>query len=415
MSTVTLQDIEQASVTLRDTIKRTPLERNERLSDQYGAEIFLKREDLQTVRSYKIRGAYNMMSRLDAASRAKGIVCASAGNHAQGVALSCKLLGIDGHIFMPRNTPRQKIARVQTLGEDRVTLDLTGDTFDETSQVAREYCNKHGKVFVHPFNDPLVIAGQATACVEIFEQSRKPPEIIVVPIGGGGLVSGVALYTHLKRFNTRVIGVEPEGGACMSEALRQNRVVTLEKIDTFVDGAALKAVGPLTFEVCSKLLRDCLKVPEGQVCSELIELYQRDGIIAEPAGALSVAALPQIAGDIKGKSVVCIISGGNNDISRYPEIIERSLVHRGLKHYFLIEFPQRAGALRRYLDEALGPNDDITLFEYVKKSNREFGPAIVGVELANRNDLEPLLKRMDAIGLSYELIDRSSPMFRFLV
>jgi threonine dehydratase len=396
-------------------VSETPLQFHAGLSHHFGAKICLKREDLQVVRSYKLRGAYNRMRMLSSEEKKRGIVCASAGNHAQGVAFSCKSLKTQGVIFMPRNTPRQKIDRVRALGGTYVNIELLGDTFDESFAAAKELSQKKKMVMVHPFNDPFVIAGQGTVGAEILDQLKEPLDICVVPIGGGGLCSGLGSYIKWKSPETRIIGVEPVGAPAMDQALKAGKVVTLEKLDTFVDGAAVRTVGDLTFKLCKNVLDKLLLVPEGKVCETMITLYQRDGIVSEPAGALSIAALDQIADEIKGKTVVCILSGGNNDISRYPEVIERSLIYQGLKHYFMINFSQRPGALRRYLNEALGPSDDITLFEYVKKNNRETGPALVGVELARKEDLKPLLKRMDAIGMSYELLKSDSPVFKFII
>jgi threonine dehydratase len=412
---VTLNDVEQARARLNQVAECTPLQRNVRLSEQYHAEIYLKREDLQVVRSYKLRGAYNLMATLSEQERERGIVCASAGNHAQGVAFTCRLLGIRGHIFMPQNTPKQKIERVRMHGGSTIEITLTGDTFDATYTEAIEYAKQHNAVFVPPFDHPAVIAGQGAVGLEILEQLGRVPDVTVCPIGGGGLISGIATVWEARCPEASLVGVEPASAACMLAAMHAGRPVALEKIDTFVDGAAVKKAGALNYEICARVRPQLLAVAEGTVCTEMIAMYQNDGIIAEPAGALSVAALPQLAEKIAGATVVCVVSGGNNDISRYPEILERSLIDQGLKHYFLIEFSQRAGALRRYLDEALGPNDDITLFEYIKKSNREFGPALVGVELSSRADLEPLLRRMESQGLQYEIISHDSALFRFVL
>jgi threonine dehydratase len=412
---VTVQEIEAAHRRLQTVVKRTPLQFNSRLSEQFGAEVYLKREDLQSVRSYKLRGAYNLMSTLSPDERKQGVVCASAGNHAQGVAFTCRRLGIEGHIYMPQNAPRQKVRRVRSLGGEWIRIELVGDTFDATYALAAEHARETGRVFVHPFDDPRVIAGQGTVGVELAEQLSPAPDFLVAPVGGGGLISGLALYGEAHFPQTTVIGAEPEGAACMRAALEAGEPVMLPQIDTFVDGAAVRKAGQLNFEICRRLVREMLAVPEGKVCTEMIDLYQHEGIIAEPAGALSIAALSLLGPRLEGKKVVCIVSGGNNDLTRYPEIIERGLIHQGLKHYFLIEFSQRPGALRRYLDEALGAEDDITLFEYIKKSNREYGPALVGIELTRREDLAPLLTRMDGIGLRYEIIGADRALFRFVL
>jgi threonine dehydratase len=415
MLSVTIEDIEAAHQTLHAVLTRTPLQHNARLSRRFGAEIYFKREDRQVVRSYKLRGAFNLMHSLDRVERKRGVVCASAGNHAQGVAFTCRHLEIEGRIYMPQNTPRQKIQRVRSLGGEWVGIELIGDTFDDTYHHAAEYANRTQKVFVHPFDDARIIAGQGTVGIEISEQLPSAPDLLIAPIGGGGLMSGLAVCRERYFPHTELIGVEPAGAACMLAAFEAGHPVTLPTIDTFIDGAAVKTAGNLNFDLCRTAVRQIVPVAEGKVCTEMIDLYQNEGIIVEPAGALAVAALTKLHGEIQGKTVVCILSGGNNDITRYPEIIERSLIDKGLKHYFLIEFSQRPGALRRYLDEALGDNDDITQFEYIKKSNREYGPALVGIELTNREDFAPLLARMDGIGLRYEIIHKDSALFRFVL
>ncbi len=416
-STVSAQDINDAYARLLTVVRRTELQPNDRLSKLYECEVYLKREDLQSVRSYKIRGAYNLMSQLSSSERDAGIVCASAGNHAQGVALTCALLGVCGSVYMPQNTPRQKIDRVRAFGGDNVEIELIGDTFDDTYAVAAQYSRETGKTFVHPFDDPRIVAGQGTVACEIAEQlgAGNEPDFIFAPVGGGGLVSGISVFSASALKQVKIVGVEPAGAACLQAAMANHGPITLEAIDTFVDGAAVRRAGELPYNICSQLLPELVTVTEGAICTELIKLYQTEGVIAEPAGALSVTALAAFKDRIIGKRVVCIISGGNNDISRYPEILERSLIDQGLKHYFLIEFPQRPGALRRYLDEALGPDDDITVFEYIKKSNREYGPALVGVELTRNSDYLGLVERMKAIGLRYEVISRDSALFRFVL
>lgn len=411
---LTLGLIEEAYNRLKDVVTETPLELNKRLSLKYKAEVYLKREDLQLVRSYKLRGAYNRISLLTTEEKSKGVVCASAGNHAQGVAFSCTSLKVRGHIYMPKNTPKQKVERVRVLGGKWVTIELIGDTFDESFLHAKKFCDKNKKIFVHPFDDLFVIAGQGTAGLEILNQLESAPDYVIVPVGGGGLLAGLSTAIKSKYPQVKIVGVEPSGAPSMSQALEKGEVITLEKLDKFVDGAAVKTVGKLTFDIAQKNIDQMLLVQEGKVCEEMISLYQNDGVVTEPAGALSVASLDQVAQDIKGKKVVCVISGGNNDISRYPEIIERSLVYKGLKHYFLIEFSQRPGALKEFLSKALGPNDDIVLFEYVKKNNRETGPALIGIELTQKEDLGKLLKRMDSLNLSYELLEKDSQVFRFL-
>ncbi|MFM2414669.1 MAG: threonine dehydratase [Candidatus Parcubacteria bacterium] len=415
MTTLTAQLVRDAHKRLKGVVTETPLQYNERLSKQYGAHIFLKREDLQVVRSYKLRGAYNCISKLSHSERDRGVVCASAGNHAQGVAFSCEKLSVKGWIYMPKNTPKQKVERVRVLGGEWVTIELIGDTFDDSYAHAKNFCEKESRVFVHPFDNEYVAAGQGTVAEEFVRQLEKIPDAVVVPIGGGGLMAGVGTYIRSLSNDCELYGVEPSGAASMTAALAAGKPVTVQNIDKFVDGAAVATVGNITFEAARTFMKEVVKTPEGAVCEAMIGLYQSDGIITEPAGALSVAALEQIQDKIKGKTVVCVISGGNNDISRYPEVTERALVHRGLKHYFIVEFSQRPGALREFLDNALGPRDDITLFEYVKKSNKERGPALVGVELSVKDDLLPLQQRMTALGISYEYLEQNSPVRKFLV
>jgi len=407
--------VEEAYKRLKDVITLTPLQLNARLSEKYKARVYLKREDLQIVRSYKIRGAYNRISLLDKNERARGVVCASAGNHAQGVAFSCKTLKVKGTIYMPKNTPKQKIDRVRVFGGKWIDMELVGDTFDEASKYAKSYCDKNNKVFIHPFDDVFVMAGQGTVGLEIMEQLKDIPDYVVIPVGGGGLLAGVSTYIKSQTNHTQMIGVEPKGAASMSLALKSDKPIALEHIDKFIDGAAVKTVGELTFEITKKLVDNLFLVDEGRVCEEMISMYQSDGIVTEPAGALSVSALDKLKDEIKGKTVVCVISGGNNDISRYSEVIDKSLIYKGLKHYFVIEFSQRPGMLRVFLNNALGPNDDITLFEYTKKNNKETGPALVGIELQDKNDLRPLLDRMNKIGMEYKILEKDSLVYKFLI
>lgn len=410
-----LKDIVQAKKVLNEVITTTPLIHTLNLSERYEADILLKREDLQLVRSYKIRGAYNKIRSLDKNQIDKGIVCASAGNHAQGVAYSCQRLGIKGTIYMPVTTPKQKVKQVSFFGRENVEIVLTGDTFDESYAAAISFTEENGFSFIHPFDDPKIIEGQATVALEIIEASKNPIDYIFVPVGGGGLAAGVASYIKEISPQTKVIGVEPAGAASMRAAIKAGQVVRLDKIDKFVDGAAVKQVGNITYELCSRYLDDMISVPEGKVCTTIIELYNLNAIVAEPAGALSIAALDFYADKIKGKNVVCIVSGNNNDITRTEEIRERSLLYEGLKHYFLIRFPQRSGALLNFLQNVLGPKDDITHFDYSKKTNREEGPAIVGLELHNKEDFESLIKRMDNYGIVYEYLNDDPDLFGILI
>jgi threonine dehydratase len=409
-----VDSIFQAAERLRKVAIHTPLQPNLNLSERYEANILLKREDLQTVRSYKIRGAYNKMAQLPTGCIGKGVVCASAGNHAQGVAYACRVMGIKGTIFMPTTTPNQKIKQVKMFGKEQVDVRLVGDTFDDAFAASIKFCDERGATFVHPFDDLQVIEGQGTVGLEIFKDADVRIDYLLLAIGGGGLASGVSTVFRQLSPHTRIIGVEPEGAPAMENAFEREEIVTLEKVDKFVDGAAVKRVGDLTFEICRRNLEKVLLVPEGKVCSTILQLYNEEAIVAEPAGALTIAALDFIRDDIKGKNVVCLVSGGNNDITRTEEIKERSLLYEGLKHYFIIRFPQRAGALREFLS-VLGPDDDITHFEYVKKTSREQGPALVGIELKNKDEFEPLLARMNRTRITYEYINDRQDLFQFLV
>ncbi|WP_160033741.1 threonine ammonia-lyase IlvA [Paenibacillus sp. An7] len=412
---VGMEDIVRAHHVLREVIVRTPLQHDAVLSAKYGCEVYLKREDLQVVRSFKIRGAYNMIRNLSAEERERGIVCASAGNHAQGVAFSCNALGIQGKIFMPSTTPNQKVKQVKRFGGSNIEVVLTGDTYDDSYEAAMRVRDEQELTFIHPFDQPKIIAGNGTIGMEVMEDLDGPADYVFVTIGGGGLAAGVGTYVKTVHPQTQVIGVEPLGAASMTEAMAQKQVVTLQKIDKFVDGAAVKRVGDLTYDICTRTLDDVVKVPEGKACTTILELYNENAIVVEPAGSLAVAALEQYKDQIKGKKVVCIISGGNNDIDRMQEIKERSLIYEGLKHYFMINFPQRAGALREFLSDVLGPDDDIARFEYTKKTNKENGPALVGIELLNKEDYEPLVERMKAKNIQYTELNKDQNLFNLLI
>ncbi len=412
---ISIENIIKASYRLNGIVEETPVQRSLTLSDKYEASVFLKREDLQVVRSYKIRGAYNLISQLNDEQRKKGVVCASAGNHAQGFAYSCRLLGIQGEIYMPSTTPSQKIEQVQRLGKGMVKVILTGDTFDAAYAEALAYCKKTGKTQVPPFDHPRIIEGQGTVGVEMLNQVNGSIDYLFVPIGGGGLSAGIGSYFQKMSPNTVIIGVEPQGAPAMKTAIEKGAIETLEKIDTFVDGAAVKRVGEYTYPICRDSLREVCLVPEGMVCSVILQMYNRDAIVLEPAGALSIAAMHFYQEEIKGKNVVCIVSGGNNDIERMPEIKERSLMYEGLKHYFIINFPQRAGALREFLKEVLGPNDDITYFEYTKKTAKTNGPALVGIELKDKNDYPALIKRLKKKGYDFSCLNDDPILLNFLV
>ncbi|MGD6993578.1 threonine ammonia-lyase IlvA [Sutcliffiella horikoshii] len=412
---VTTKEVEHAFEVLKDVVVRTPLQLDTILSERYNCKVYLKREDQQVVRSFKIRGAYFSVHSLTEEQRAKGVVCASAGNHAQGVAFACKKLGIKGKIFMPTTTPRQKVSRVEFFGGEFTEVVLTGDTYDDSYQQAMEICEKEGMKFIHPFDDRLTITGQATVGLEISEQLQEDCSHVFMSIGGGGLISGVGSYLKEKRPDTKLIGVEPFGAPGMKQSLAQNEVVRLNEIDSFVDGAAVKQVGQLPFELTKDLADDVVLVPEGKVCTTILNLYNENAIIAEPAGALSIAALDFYKDEIAGKTVVCIVSGGNNDLDRMQEMKERSLIYEGLKHYFIVNFPQRAGALREFMEDVLGETDDITRFEYTKKNNRDKGPVLVGVELRKPDDYFAIIERMEKKGFTYIEINKDKQLFNLLI
>ena len=407
-------DINAAYEVLKTIVLKTPLQFHRKLSEKFGAEIYLKREDLQVVRSYKIRGAYNLIHSLTDEQRRNGVVCASAGNHAQGVAYSCKALNIHGVIYMPAITPKQKINQVKMFGGEHIEIVLTGDTFDECQVHALQYTSQNSKVFIPPFDHIKVIEGQGTVAKEIFEE-QSHVDFIFVPIGGGGLCSGVAQYLQTYSPGTKIIGVEPSGAPSMTEALRAEKPVKLEKIQRFVDGASVQKVGDLTFSICKDSITEMLLVPEGKVSSTILQLYNEDAIVAEPAGALSIAALDQYADQIKGKKVVCVLSGGNNDIDRMQEIKERSLLYEGLKHYFIVRFAQRPGALKEFVNHVLGPTDDIVRFEFIQKHNKETGPALIGIEVKSRSDFSSLVQRMDDHHLNYTVVNQHENLFEYLV
>ncbi|EAG5666447.1 threonine ammonia-lyase [Listeria monocytogenes] len=415
---VTEEDVEKAYEVLKSVVKHTPLEYDFYLSEKYHCNVYLKREDLQRVRSFKLRGAFYAISRLSAEQLEKGVVCASAGNHAQGVAYTCKRMTVPATIFMPTTTPQQKVSQVKFFGGSNVEVVLVGDTFDASATAAKEFAAAHGQTFIPPFDDPDIIAGQGSLAVEMVKDLNKAHEqadYVFAGIGGGGLISGVATYLKAKSPITKIIGVEPDGAPSMTAALKQNQVVTLDKIDKFVDGAAVKEVGGLTFQHAKVLVDEVTTISEGAVCSTILDMYTKQAIVAEPAGALSVAALEDYREEIKDKTVVCIVSGGNNDINRMQEIEERSLLHEGLKHYFIVNFSQRPGALKEFVNDVLGPHDDITKFEYTKKVNRGNGPVIIGVLLQDKNDYEGLLDRVAAFDPSYIPINDNQTLYTLLV
>jgi len=404
----------EAANRVKDVVSHTPLQLNTNLSKKYGCNIYLKREDLQIVRSYKIRGAYNMISSLSREELGQGIVCASAGNHAQGVAYSCYKLNVKGVIFMPSITPKQKIDQTKMFGGENVEIVLTGDTFDDCANVAKDYTKKNNMIFIPPFDHEKIIEGQGTVGVEIYED-LKDIDYIIVPNGGGGLCSGVGAYIKSVSPNTKIIGVEPQGAPSMTLAFSEGKPQEIKTINNFVDGAAVKKVGDLTYEICSKYLDKILLAPEGKVCTAILKLYTKDAIVVEPAGALSIAVLDQVKEEIKGKNVVCIVSGSNNDIDRMQDIKERSMLYEGLKHYFILEFPQRPGALKEFVTNVMGENNDITYFQFSKKNNKEKGPAIIGIEVEDPKDFENLRKRMDENMLKYTYLNDDQLLFNSII
>lgn len=407
-------NFQEAAERVKEVVMHTPLQLNINLSQRYKCNVYLKREDLQIVRSYKLRGAYNMMQTLTPEELAKGVVCASAGNHAQGVAYSCNRMGVKGVIFMPSITPKQKIDQTKMFGDRFIEIILTGDTFDDCAAAAKKYTEENNMVFIPPFDHERVIEGQGTVAVELF-QDLSNIDYIFVPNGGGGLCAGISTYTKNLSPETKVVGVEPSGAPSMTTALKEKQPIEVKDIDRFVDGAAVKKVGALTYDLCSQYLDDMILVPEGQVCTTILQLYNKDAIVVEPAGALSIAALEQYKDDLVGKNVVCIISGSNNDIDRMQEIKERSLLYEGLKHYFILEFPQRPGALKEFVTNVMGDDNDITYFQFSKKNNKESGPAVIGIEVKAPEDFENLRKRMDANNLKYSYLNQDQLLFNNLI
>ncbi|MBP6359064.1 MAG: threonine ammonia-lyase [Sediminibacterium sp.] len=407
-------DFAGAYARLQDVVKKTPLTYNHNLSRKYACDVYLKREDLQIVRSYKLRGAYNMMSLLPPNQLVKGVVCASAGNHAQGFAYSCKKLNVKGVVFMPIITPNQKVSQTKMFGEGFVEVKLIGDTFDDCAVAAKKYTEEHGLTFIPPFDNISIIEGQSTVGIEILED-QQDIDFIFLPVGGGGLSAGVGAYFKTYAPATKIIGVEPEGAPSMLTAIKAGHPVQLDQIDSFVDGAAVKRVGDATFDICKRVIDDMHLVPEGKICSTILKLYNEEAIVVEPAGALAVAALDDYADQIKGKKIVCIVSGSNNDIERMQEIKERSLQYEGLKHYFLIRFAQRPGALKEFVNHVLGPTDDITRFEYMRKNNKDSAPALVVIELQAQENYQVLIDNMKRYNINYTAINKNDNVFAYLV
>jgi threonine dehydratase len=410
-----LDNVYKAAKRLKNVVVRTPLAINNNLSGIYDAKISFKREDLQQVRSYKIRGAYNKMAVMSPEDLAKGVVCASAGNHAQGVAFACSTMKVKGTIFMPLPTPGQKLEQVKMFGGDDIDIVLYGDTFDEAKDAALKFCKENQGIFIHPFDDQDIINGQATAALEILEQSDEPIDYLFLPVGGGGLAAGVCSVFRELSPHTNIIGVEPSAAASMKKALEKGQPVLLEKISRFVDGAAVQKVGDLNFELCKNVLHDMALVDEGMVCETILSLYNKDAVVVEPAGALSVAALGKYKDQIRGKNVVCIISGSNNDITRMEEIKEKALLHAGLKHYFLVRFAQRPGALKTFVMNVLGPNDDITFFEYTQKNSKEKGIAVLGIGLKDSEDFTPLLDNMKKYDFFVNYLNNDPSLMNLLI
>ncbi|WP_343306113.1 threonine ammonia-lyase IlvA [Chitinophaga niabensis] len=414
VNTVNTLRIKEAAERLKSVVIRTPLTYCASLSRRYNCDIYLKREDMQVVRSYKLRGAYNMMSSLDPKQLADGVTCASAGNHAQGFAYSCKKLNVKGVVFMPIITPKQKVNQVRMFGGENIEIRLVGDTFDDCAIEAQAYTLENNMTFIPPFDDIRIIEGQGTVAEEILEE-QSGIDYLFIPVGGGGLASGVGTYFRTYSPQTKIIGLEPVGAPSMMRALENGGPVTLGEIDRFVDGAAVKRVGQLTYNICKDVLDKMSLVPEGRICSTILRLYNEEAIVVEPAGALSMACLDDFKEEIKGKKIVCIVSGSNNDIDRMQEIKERSLLYEGLKHYFIIRFAQRPGALKEFVNFVLGPGDDITRFEFIQKHNKETGPALVGIELSDRKDYDVLLTNMQQYNINYTELNKDDNLFGYLV
>ena len=387
----------------------TPLQFSERLSKKYNCEIFLKREDLQKTRSFKIRGSLNKILKNKDSLKTKEVICASAGNHAQGVAYSCSLLGVKGKIFCPNTTPPQKLKRIKHFGEGNIVLEQYGDNFNSCLEYAQNYSHNNNGIFIHPFDDVDIIEGQGTIGMEIWNQNSNV-DIVIGCLGGGGLLSGIGSFYEDK--NIDIYGVEPKGADSMKQSIKFNKIISMENIDNFVDGASVGRVGELTFNLCKKYLKDILVVDNGRICHEMLELYQEDGIVVEPAGCLSICGLDFLTDEIYGKKVVCVVSGGNNDIMRYPEILEKNSIFLGIKHYYIVEFTQKPMELRRFIEYVLDEGDDITRFEYIKKTNKTFGEVLVGFESNNIKNLEGKMKLK---GFKFKKICEKDLIFSYLV
>ncbi|HEL2163452.1 TPA: threonine ammonia-lyase IlvA [Streptococcus suis] len=415
---ITAKNVEQAYSVLKRVVVRTPLDYSRYLSEKYGATIYLKRENEQRVRSFKIRGAYYAISQLTDDEKSRGVVCASAGNHAQGVAYTCQEMQIPATIFMPITTPQQKIGQVKFFGGDYVEIRLVGDTFDESAKAAQDYTQESGKTFIDPFDDENVQAGQGTVAYEILEEAEEQTisfDQILVPIGGGGLVAGVSAYLKEHAPEIKIVGVEASGARSMKAAFDKGRPVKLDQIDKFADGIAVQKVGKSTYEVARKYVDRLIGVDEGWISGTILDLYSKLGIVAEPAGAATIAALEVVKDQIKGQTICCIISGGNNDISRMPEMEERALIYEGIKHYFVVNFPQRPGALREFVNDILGPNDDITRFEYIKRANKGTGPVLIGIALGDKTDYTQFISRLEEFDPQYINLHENDSLYKMLV
>ncbi len=407
---------EATTAALRELFPETPLQRNDHLSARYQAEIWLKREDLSPVRSYKLRGAFNAMRKVRARQPdQREFVCASAGNHAQGVAYACRHFGARGTIFMPVTTPQQKIDKTRIFGGAQIEIRLTGDYFDQTLAAAQAFCAQGGAHFLSPFDDADVIEGQASVAVEILEQLGRAPDLVILPVGGGGLASGVTGYLREVAPSVGFHFVEPLGGASLTAALRDGAPVKLPRVNSFVDGAAVARIGEINFARLAWVVPERVHLaPEDRICVTMLEMLNVEGIVLEPAGALAVDVLPELADEIRGKSVVCVTSGGNFDFERLPEVKERAQRHAGLKKYFILRMPQRPGALREFLN-LLGPDDDISRFEYLKKSARNFGSVLIGIETKDPDGFRRFTDRMDAAGLAFRDITADEALAEFLI
>lgn len=412
------RDVIAAYEVLKEVVVRTPLAYDAYLSQKYGAQIYLKLENAQKVRSFKLRGAYYAISQLSQEQKKRGVVCASAGNHAQGVAYTCQEMQIPATIFMPITTPQQKIGQVRFFGGNYVTIRLVGDTFDDSAQAAREFTEAEGLTFINPFDDDHVQAGQGTVAVEICQQAQEAGVVfdtMLIPVGGGGLIAGMAAYVSEAAPSTKLIGVEASGARSMLAAFEAGHPVQLPEIDKFADGIAVQQVGVSTFAVTKEHVNHLVGVDEGWISETVIDLYSKQGIVAEPAGAASIAALEGLKDSIKGKTICCVVSGGNNDINRMQEMEERALIYDGIKHYFVVNFPQRPGALREFVNDILGPQDDITRFEYIKRANKGKGPVLIGIALGDKRDYPAFMERLAQFDPSYINLHGNESLYNLLV